>query len=156
MSEEGVKVVATNKVARRNYEIIENVEAGIVLEGAEVKSVRAGQLNLKESYVRVKNGELFLVGCHINPYSYSRSEQYDPLRSRKLLLHKRQIDKFKGLVEQKGLTLVPLRVYFKSGRAKLEIGLARGKKLFDKRQDVKSKDAKLAMERAMSHLGKGK
>ena len=146
---EGVSVVASNKKARRDFEITEVLETGIVLQGSEVKSIRAGNVNLRDSYVRVKQHELFLVGCHISPYEHSPSDAHEVARDRKLLAHKREIERIGVKVTQKGLTLVPLRLYFKKGRCKLEIGLGRGKKLYDKRQDIKSREAKRDIERAM-------
>lgn len=148
---EGKKIVALNKSARRDFEILQTIEAGIVLTGGEVKSVRGGGVQLKESYVRVKSGEVFLVGCHISPYSHSPNEKYNPVIDRKLLLHRREIDRLGSQVQQKGLTLVPLALYLKGGRCKLEIGLGRGKKLFDKRQDLKERQAVRAMNRAVSN-----
>lgn len=148
---EGILLVATNKKARRDYEILNNYEAGMVLLGSEVKSVRAGGLNLSDSYVRAQNGELFLVSCHISPYTHSRVDAHDPLRERKLLLHRQEIEKLATQVQTKGLTLIPLQVYFKKGRLKIEIGVGKGKKQFDKREDVKKKEAQREMDRAFKH-----
>ena len=146
----GRKIITVNKKARRDYEIIEVFEAGIVLNGAEVKSIRQGSISLAESYVRLRNGECFMVGCHITPYKFSREAEQEPMRDRKLLLHRSEISKLIGRVERKGLTLVPLRVYFNPrGRCKIEIGLGRGKKLYDKREDMKAKTAQREMERAL-------
>lgn len=147
----GILVVATNKKARRDYEILGNYEAGMVLLGSEVKSVRAGGINLSDSYVRAKNSELFLVSCHISPYLHSRVDAHDPLRERKLLLHRQEIEKLAAQVQMKGLTLIPLQVYFKKGRLKVEIGVGKGKKQFDKRDDVKKKEAQREMDRAFKH-----
>jgi SsrA-binding protein len=119
-----------------------------VLTGAEVKSIRAGQVNLKESYVKEKRRELYLTGCHISPYEFARREETDATRDRKLLMHKHEIETLSGKMQQKGLTLVPLRLYFRKGRCKLEIGLGRGKKLHDKRQDMRAKEADRDIERA--------
>src|SRR5262247_4925000 len=130
--EGGDRPIATNRRARHNYEILETQEAGLVLRGTEVKSLRAGQVNFKDAYATVRNGEIWLVGCHINPYSHGTDANHDPERDRKLLLHSREISRLTGKVAERGLTLVPLRLYFKDGRAKLEIGLARGRKLHDK------------------------
>lgn len=137
---EHIKQVVTNRVASHNYELFERYEAGIVLKGYEVKSIRAGAVNIKDSYVVVKNNEVFLVGSHIAPYSHMTSERYDPTRTRKLLLRRAEINKLIGKVKEKGFTLVPTRIYFKNGLAKLEFALARGKKLFDKREQIKKKD----------------
>ncbi|MCL4132615.1 UNVERIFIED_CONTAM: hypothetical protein GTU68_042834 [Idotea baltica] len=142
-----------NKNARRNYEIIEKLEAGIVLTGAEVKSVRAGEVQLKESYVKIRGGEAFLVACHISPYVFARGETFDILRDRKLLLHKKQLEKLKNQTVKKGLSIVPLELFFnEKGRAKLNIGVGRGKKLFDKREDIKSRE--LGREMAREYRGK--
>ncbi len=145
----GRKVISTNKKARRDYEIIDTFEAGIVLQGSEVKSIRDGGINLKDSYVRVKGGEIFLVGSHISPYSHAPADAHETVRDRKLLMQKREIERLAAQVQQKGLSLVALQIYFVRGRCKLEIGLGRGKKLYDKRRDVKDKEAKRAMERAI-------
>lgn len=142
-----VKIVAQNKKARHDYHILETWEAGLVLQGTEVKSLRAGKVSLKDSYARVRNGEVFLYNCHISPYEKGTHTNHDPERVRKLLLNKREIRKLTGSVEEKGLTLTALKIYFKNGRAKIEIGLARGKKLHDKREDIAKRDAKRDMER---------
>ena len=143
-------VVAVNKKARREYEILDTFEAGLQLLGSEVKSVREGAINLRESYIRLKNGEAFLVGCHISPYKYSRENEHDPLREKKLLLHRREIERLASQTQMKGLTIVPLKVYFTGqGRAKAAIGVGRGKKLYDKREDIKSREAAREIERVM-------
>lgn len=139
----GIKIVAKNRKARHDYFIDETFEAGIVLAGTEVKSIRQGKANLRDSYAQVKNGELFLHNVHISPYDHGNIYNKDPLRSRKLLMHKREIDRLEGLTAQKGLSLVPLSLYFKNNRVKVELGLARGKKLYDKRQDLKDKAIKM-------------
>ncbi len=144
-----IKIISENRKARFNYHIVESYEAGIVLTGAEIKSIRAGGISLQESYVRPQNGELLLLGAHIKPYSHSANAEYDPVRPRKLLMHKGEIVKLQSKVEQKGLTIVPLKVYLKSGRAKIEIGLAKGKSAPDKREDIKGKEAKRDMARAL-------
>ena len=146
---EGAKVVAVNKKARHDYEILDTFEAGIVLLGSEIKSIRGGNVNLKESYVRVLNNELVLIGCHVTPYSYSRLETQEPLRERKLLMHRREIERLSSQLQLKGLTLIPLRLYLKGGRCKIEIGLGKGKKLYDKREDLKKKEANREIERAL-------
>src|SRR5262245_42744020 len=127
------RAIATNRRARHDYEILETVEAGLVLRGTEVKSLRDGLGNFKDSYASVRNGEGWLLGCHINPYSHGTDANHDPERDRKLLLHKKEIARLSGKISERGLTLVPLRLYFKEGRAKVELGLARGRKLHDKR-----------------------
>jgi SsrA-binding protein len=134
------RVLATNRKAFFNYEILERVEAGVSLVGTEVKSIREGGLNFRDAFVEFRNGELFLVGCRIGPYSHGNLMNHAEDRLRKLLLHKREILKLGGKATERGLTLVPLRAYFKNGRVKLEIGLARGKKAHDKRESIKRKD----------------
>ncbi len=142
--------VATNRRARHDYHIEESYEAGVALTGSEIKSVRAGRVNLRGSYARVFNEEVFLYDMHISPYEQSGTYyNHEPTRRRKLLLHKREIKRLLGLVQQKGLTLVPLRVYFHGRYAKVEIGVARGKKTYDKREDIAKRDAQRAMDRAM-------
>ncbi|MFO7293092.1 MAG: SsrA-binding protein SmpB [Actinomycetes bacterium] len=143
-----IKVVATNRRARHDYEIIDDFEAGIVLTGSEVKSLRAGKANLKDSFAHVRDGEVWLVGAYIAPYSFSREGGHDPERTRKLLLHRREIDRIAGTLAEKGLTLVPMRLYFKDGKAKVQIGLARGKRTVDKRADIKKREHEREMERA--------
>jgi len=148
---DGRKIVAVNKQARFSYSIENKYEAGLVLQGTEVKSLREGRANLKESYARVKNGEIFLFNCHINEYSHGNRQNHDPLRPRKLLLHRQEIKRLFGKVSQQGYTLVPLQLYFKHGKAKLEIGLGKGKKIHDKRQTMKERTAKREIERAFKH-----
>ena len=138
----GEKVIATNRKARHDYEILETYEAGLVLRGTEVKSLREGQVNFKDSYAAINGNEAWLIGCHIAPYHHGTDANHDPDRSRKLLLHRREIARLLGKTAERGLTLVPLRLYFKEGRAKLEIGLARGKKVYDKRATIKEREAK--------------
>jgi SsrA-binding protein len=140
-SNSGEKVIATNKKAFHDYFILEKLEAGICLVGTEVKSIREGRINLKDSYALVRSGEIFLINCHISPYSHGNRENHDPTRSRKLLLHSSEIRKMIGKTQEKGLTLVPLRVYLKRGRVKFELGVAKGKKLFDKRETERRKEA---------------
>lgn len=147
MSKEAMKLVANNKKAYHDYFIDEKYEAGIVLHGTEVKSLRLGKCSVKESFIRVENGEVFVYGMHISPYEKGNIFNKDPLRVKKLLLHKMEINKLTGKVAEKGCTLVPLQVYFKDGKAKMEIGLARGKKLYDKREDIAKKDERRANER---------
>ena len=140
-SEGGEKVIATNKKAYHDYFIMETLEAGAVLQGTEVKSIREGQVNLKDSYALVRNGEAFLLNCHISPYAHGNRENHDPTRTRKLLLHAQEIRKLIGKSQEKGLTLIPLRVYLRRGRVKFELGIARGKKLYDKRETERRKEA---------------
>ena len=147
----GEKVVATNKKAFHDYFILEKIEAGISLLGTEVKAIREGRLNLKDSYAMVQAGETFLFNCHISPYSHGNRENHDPTRSRKLLLHAREIRKLIGKTQEKGLTLVPLRVYLKRGRINVELGVARGKKLIDKRETERRKEADREARTAMKH-----
>jgi SsrA-binding protein len=142
------RVVATNRRARHEYEILETLEAGLVLRGTEVKSLRDGEVNFKDSYATVRNGEAWLRGCHINPYSHGTDANHEPERDRKLLLHKREITRIMGKTAEKGLTVVPLKIYFKGGRIKIEIGLARGKKLHDKRATLRERETKREMEKA--------
>jgi len=146
----GYKIVSDNRQARFLYEILDTYEAGIVLQGTEVKSIRAGKVNLRDGFARIRDGELWLLNVHISPHdSTNTAYNHDPRRTRKLLLHKEEIRKLIGKVEQKGLTLVPLRMLLKKGRVKVEIAVARGKKLHDKRADLKEKQDKRDMERAM-------
>jgi SsrA-binding protein len=148
----GEKLIATNPVARSNYFIDEVVEAGVVLTGTEVKSLRAQAPNIRDAYVEVKSGkaavEAWLINVHIAPYAYGNIWNHDPLRRRKLLLHKHQIEKMFGGVTQKGQSIVPLRMYFKKGRVKLELGMGKGKKKYDKREDLKKKSAQREMDQA--------
>lgn len=147
MSREALKLVANNKKAYHDYFIEEKYEAGLVLHGTEVKSMRLGKCSIKESFVRIENNEVWVYGMHISPYEKGNIFNRDPLRPKKLLLHKAQIRKLVGQLAEKGFTLVPLQVYFKDGRAKVEIGLARGKKLYDKRQDIAKKDQRREAEK---------
>jgi SsrA-binding protein len=142
------KVLAQNRKARYQYFIEETFEAGIVLQGTEVKSIRLGRANLKDSYARVDNGELFLYEMHISPYDYGSSFNHDPLRTRKLLMHRREINRLAGYVQEKGYTLVPLSLYLKNGKVKIELALAKGKKTYDKRQAIAERDARREMERS--------
>ncbi|NLL01055.1 MAG: SsrA-binding protein SmpB [Clostridiales bacterium] len=144
---ENIKLIANNKKAYHDYFIEDKYEAGIALVGTEVKSLRTGKCSIKESFIKIENYEMFIYGMHISPYEKGNIFNKDPLRVRKLLLHKYQIGKIAGQLAQKGYTLVPLRVYFKGHLVKVEIGLARGKKLYDKRQDIAKKDMKREAER---------
>jgi SsrA-binding protein len=145
----GEKIIAQNKTAGRNYFIEEAMEAGIVLVGTEVKALREGKVNLKDSYVLVENGEVFVIDMHISPYSHGNRMNHEPLRKRKLLLHSREIRRLYGKSRERGLALFPLKLYFKNGRVKMELGVGKGKKLYDKREDMKGKDAKREMERGV-------
>jgi SsrA-binding protein len=140
MADGGKRVLATNRKAFFNFEILDKAEAGVSLVGSEVKSIREGLLNFRDSYVEFRGGELFLIGCYIGPYSHANMQNHPEDRVRKLLLHKREILKLGGKVAEKGFTLVPLKAYFKNGRVKIEIGLARGKRAHDKRESIKRKD----------------
>jgi len=144
----GSKVLARNRKARHDFFIEETFEAGIALQGTEVKSMRAGKVNLKDSYAKVEGGEIFLYNMHVNPYEQASSFNHDPLRPRKLLMHRREINRLIGYVQEKGYTLVPLSVYLRKGMVKVELALAKGKKFFDKRRTLAEKDAKREMERA--------
>lgn len=141
--------IAQNKKAYHDYFIDEVLECGIVLSGTEIKSVRAGKVNLKESYAQIKNGEAWISGMHISPYEQGNIYNKDPLRDRKLLLHRSEIDKLLGMIKQKGLTLVPTEIYIKNGRAKLGLAVARGKKLYDKREATAAKEASREIDRRL-------
>lgn len=147
MQKEAMKLVANNKKAYHDYFIDEKYEAGVSLHGTEVKSLRMGKCSIKEAFVRIENGEVFVYGMHVSPYEKGNIFNKDPLRVKKLLLHKAEINKLLGKIKEKGFTLVPLQVYFKNGKAKVEIGLARGKKLYDKRQDIAKKDQRREAEK---------
>ncbi|EIJ80613.1 SsrA-binding protein [Bacillus methanolicus PB1] len=142
------KTIAQNKKAYHDYFIEDTYEAGIVLQGTEIKSIRAGRVNLKDSYARIHKGEMFLYNMHVSPYDQGNRYNHDPLRTRKLLLHKREINKLIGETKEAGYALVPLKLYLKNGYAKILIGLAKGKKKYDKREDLKKKEAKREIERA--------
>ncbi len=141
------KLIANNKKAFHDYFIDETYEAGVALHGTEVKSMRMGKCSIKESFIRIENGEVFVYGMHVSPYEKGNIFNKDPLRVKKLLMHKYEINKLAGKIAEKGYTLVPLQVYFKYGKVKVEIGLARGKKLYDKRQDIAKKDQRRETER---------
>ncbi len=145
----GTKQITDNRKARHDYFVLETLEAGIELVGTEVKSLRAGNVNLKDAWCSIDNGEMFIKGMHISPYDHGNIFNCDPLRVRKLLLHKREILKLLGQVKQEGLTLVPLSLYFKSSKVKLAVGLCKGKKLYDKREDLANKAAQREIERAV-------
>lgn len=144
-----IKIVCQNKQARRNFFIDDTYEAGMVLVGTEVKALREGRANLTDSYAAVKDDEVFLHDMHISPYSHGNRYNHEPRRKRKLLLHRREIRRIYGKTRERGFTLIPLKVYFKNGKAKVEIGIGKGKKLYDKREDLKRRDDKRDMERAL-------
>lgn len=147
--DEEIKIIAQNRKAMHDYFIEQTFEAGIELVGTEVKSIRLGNMNLKDSYVTVKNGEAFIHGMHISPYEKGNIFNKQPDRDRKLLLHKVEIIKLVGYIQQKGLTLIPIKAYFKQGKVKIEIAVARGKKLYDKRHDIAKKDAQREIDRKL-------
>lgn len=144
-----IKLIAKNPVAYHNYNIEEKFEAGIVLSGTEIKSIRLGKVNLKDSYAGFKNGECFIYSMHISPYEHGNIFNKDPLRERKLLLHRRELNKLYGKIKQDGYTLIPISLYFKGNIVKLELGIGKGKKLYDKRQDIAKKEAERRIQKAM-------
>ncbi|MGI6649308.1 MAG: SsrA-binding protein SmpB [Bacillota bacterium] len=154
-NKEAIKQVADNRKARHDYHIEETVEAGIVLVGTEVKSLRAGKANLRDSYAEVRDGEVYVVNLHISPFEQGNRFNHEPKRPRKLLLHRSEINRLFGKVQLKGMTLIPLRIYFKRGRAKIQLALARGKKLHDKREDIATRDAQREIQRAVREREKG-
>ncbi len=141
------KIISTNRKAYHDYFIEETYEAGISLLGTEVKSLREGRVNLKDSYAIIKDNEVFLLNCHISPYSHGNIQNHDPIRTRKLLLHRKEISKLWGKLSQRGFTLVPLNIYFKKGKAKVEIGLCKGKRQYEKRETIKEKEARREIQR---------
>lgn len=143
------KLIAKNPTAYHNYTIEEKIEVGIVLSGTEIKSIRKGKANLKDCYAIIKNGEVYIIGMHISPYEHGNIFNKDPLRDRKLLLNKREINKLIGLTKQKGYSLIPISLYFKGSLVKVELGIGKGKKLYDKRQDIAKKDAERRINQAM-------
>ena len=145
-----IKNISKNPVARHNYIITDTLEAGIVLTGTEIKSIRNGKVNLKDSYAGIKNGEAYIYSMHISPYEQGNIFNKDPLRDRKLLLNKREIFRLSGLINQKGYTLVPISLYFKNNIVKLELGIGKGKKLYDKREDLKKKDSEMYIKKHMN------
>lgn len=153
MAGENVKIVTENRKARHNYHIDEQFEAGMVLTGTEVKSLRLGRANLKDAYAKVVNGEVFLYQMHISPYPFAYYDNHDPLRPRKLLLHAHEIKRLYGKVNEKGYALVPLRIYFKRGKAKVVIALARGKRSYDKREAIRKRDESRELDRARKESG---
>lgn len=145
------KLIAKNPVAYHNYSISNTLEAGIVLTGTEIKSIRAGKVNLKDSYINIKNGETYIYGMHISPYEHGNIFNKDPLRTRKLLLNRREINKLIGAINQKGFSIVPIKLYFNNNFVKLEIGIGKGKKLYDKREDMAKKDANRKIQRTLKN-----
>ena len=145
------KILVKNPTAYHNYSIESTIEAGIVLTGTEIKSIRNGKCNIKDTYVNIKDGEVFIYGMHISPYEFGNIFNKDPLRTRKLLLNRREIDKLYGMIKQKGVSLVPTKMYMKGNKVKLEIGIGKGKKLYDKREDMAKKDAERRMNRALKN-----
>lgn len=140
MKKNNKKIICTNKKARFNYNIEEVYEAGLVLKGTEVKSLRLGRVSLGDSYAEIRDNEVYLVNCHISPYPFATHDGHDPLRPKKLLLHKKEIKRLIGKLKERGLTLIPLRIYFRDGKAKVELGLGRGKRKIDKREEIKRRD----------------
>lgn len=153
--QEGIKIAATNRRARHEYHILETMEAGIALTGTEVKSLRQGKANLNDAFARIDHEECIIYEMHISPYDFGNRFNPDPKRPRKLLLHKKEIRKLKSEIKEQGLTLIPLKIYFTRGLAKLELGLAKGKKLYDKRQDMAKKEAQRSIDRAMKNYHRG-
>ncbi|MER2600245.1 MAG: SsrA-binding protein SmpB [Caldilineales bacterium] len=145
----GVKVLAANRKARHDYNIEETLEAGIVLTGTEIKAIRTGRANLQDSFAQIRNDEVWLVGAHISPYAHGNRENHEPRRDRKLLLHRREIDRLASRVQEKGWTLVPLDIHLRDGRAKVQIGIARGKKQYDKRETIAKRDFDRELQRAV-------
>ena len=144
------KLIAKNPTARHNYDIIDTLETGIVLSGTEIKSIRNGKVNLKDCYAGIKNGELFIYNLHISPYEFGNIYNKDPLRNRKLLVNKNELNKLVGQIQQKGYSLIPISLYFKGNYVKVELGIGKGKKLYDKRQDIAKRDAEIRMRKQMA------
>lgn len=145
------KILAKNPTAYHNYTIENTIEAGIVLTGTEIKSIRNGKVNIKDTYVNIKDGEVFIYGMHISPYEFGNIFNKDPIRTRKLLLNKHEINRLFGMIKQKGISLIPTKMYMKGNKVKLEIGIGKGKKWFDKRQDIAKKDAEMKIQRALKN-----
>ena len=146
---DGIKLITTNRKARHDYHIDDTLEAGVVLSGTEVKSLREGRANLQDAFCNVQSGEMMMYNCHISPYSHGNQMNHDPVRPRKLLMHRREIERWGSAVQEKGFTIIPLKLYFKNGYAKVEIGLARGKKQYDKRADIAERETKRRLDRVM-------
>lgn len=155
MSESAVKVIARNRKARHDYHIEDTFEAGLVLTGSEIKSIRAGQVSLRDSYATVRDNELWLINAHIAPYKQASYENHEPRRDRKLLMHRREINRLTGKLQERGYTLVALQIYLKNGLAKVELGLARGKRMYDKRQTLRERDDRRRVEEALGRRRKG-
>ena len=151
MSENQTTIIAKNPTTRHDYTIIDTIEAGIVLTGTEIKSIRNGKANLKDSYAGIKNGEVFIYSMHISPYEHGNIFNKNPLRDRKLLLNKREILKLDGMISKKGYTLVPISLYFKKNKVKVELGVGKGKKLYDKREDLKKKDSQMYIQKIIKN-----
>jgi SsrA-binding protein len=149
----GDRLITSNRRAFHEYFVIDTIEAGIVLSGTEIKSIREGKVTISEAYARIENGELWLIGCHISPYSHGNRANHDPDRPKKLLVHKRQLRELRVSVEQKGMTLVPLRLALRNGRAKVDIGVVRGKKLYDKRDAAADRQSRRDIDRALRERG---
>ncbi len=149
-----MKIIAKNPTAHHNYIVEDKFEAGIVLAGTEIKSIRNGNVNIKDSYIIIKNGEMWILGMHIKPYEFGNINNKDPLRDRKLLAHKNEINKLLGKIKQKGISLIPLNLYWDKNHVKVEVGIGKGKKLYDKREDLKRKDAERTIERNLKNLYK--
>ncbi|MGN1298654.1 MAG: SsrA-binding protein SmpB [Candidatus Scatovivens sp.] len=145
------RIIAKNPTARHNYSITDTIEAGIVLSGTEIKSIRNGKVNIKDTYVNIKKGEAYIYGMNISPYEHGNIFNKDPLRDRKLLLHKREIMKLSEMIKQKGMSLVPICLYFSGNKVKVEIGIGKGKKLYDKREEIAKKDAQMRINRALKN-----
>ncbi|RME82907.1 MAG: SsrA-binding protein SmpB [Caldilineae bacterium] len=148
-SADGIKIIATNRKAYHDYHIVETIEAGIALTGTEIKSVREGRVNLRDAYAVIRDGEVWLVNMHIAPYHHGHRDNHEPRRERKLLLHRKEINRLLGKVQERGWTLVPLKVYLKRNRAKVELALVRGKRLYDKRQAIARRDAERDLQRTL-------
>ena len=146
-----MSTIAKNPTAYHNYTIEDTLEAGIVLAGTEIKSIRNGKVNLKDSYIVLKNSEVFIIGMHISPYEFGNIYNKDPMRTRKLLLNRREIDKLSGLVKQKGISIIPIEMYWKKDKVKIKVGIGKGKKLYDKREDIAKKDAEMKIKRAIKN-----
>ena len=146
-----IKLIAKNPTAYHNYTISETLEAGIVLTGTEIKSIRNGKVNIKDTYITIKNGEAFIYGMHISPYEFGNINNKDPLRTRKLLVHKREIDRLYASIKQKGVSLVPIELYFNNNKVKVKVGMGKGKKLYDKREDMAKRDAEMKIDRALKN-----
>jgi SsrA-binding protein len=156
LSTDAVKTVATNRKARHDYFIEDTFEAGLVLSGTEIKSIRVGRVSLRDSFAMVRDGEMWLMNAHIAPYSHGAYANHEPRRTRKLLMHRREINRIEGKLQEKGFTLVPLRLYLKNNRAKVELGLARGKKQYDKRATLREQETRREIDRAVARHRKGR